>query len=478
MNINKNWCILVFVLLLLISVCRYYGSKGGSLSKESLLITIVMVFTGALFFIFCKSGNRSQDGNYLKIGTIFVLGYIIVHFFNYLAFLLSEIDYLAGYGYYRELIVNEAAINSSSSLIAFMLGYVLNNKPFKCKRNVKYDVGIKLDYIALFFFALFFITIDKRYFNGGYGELVNNGGVSAISSVSQNFLIASIIGSSCSKVYLYNSISFKKYVYCYSVLFYVVVIPYMILVMSSGDRGPLIQIGMCYFSIFFLINRSKTSFTKLFIPMIIAVFCLFFLGKVRSIEGNFSLNKIDATKELIDDELGRRSLVFAATYELSGVVRSYHALYDYTEKNGTFHGFGFFDQILGFIPGLRPFVIYPLLGMENADKYNTNLLSSAILQRDDAGMGTTCCADTYINFGFEGTMIVFFIIGILFKKLDLELYNTKHNLCVFVFAVNYLILAIYLGRGKFSSPLTFSIYSYLLIYFVSSWNTFLTKKRM
>ena len=465
--LNRSVCVNLLIAFLFVFVYRYYINIGTPMSKSSLAITIIMIFSCASIFLLCKDDNKSQDRNFLKIGPIFVLGYVIVHFFNYLAYLLSEIDVLAGYGFFRETIVNEAAINSSCALVTFMIGYLITRKPFKCNRKKTYNVGIYLDVLALIFFIAFYITADKRYFNGGYGEVFNSGGISTITGISQNLCVASLIGTSCSRLYQFKSISLRNYILSYSKLYYFVVFTFLFLILMSGDRTPLIQIGMCYFSVFFVVNQKRMTFTKFILPLFAGVFALYFLGNLRSIQGDLSIKKIGDAKDMIDDELNRRSVLFAMTYELSGVARSYHVIYDYTENHGTFYGFGFFDQLLGFVPGLRPLIIYPLLGIENSDKFNTNKISTRELQRDDAGMGTTCCADVYINFGYIGTMVVFFLFGALFKKFDLELYNTKYNLLAIVFAINYLTFAIYMGRGKFSTPLTFSMYTFFLVYLAS-----------
>lgn len=469
--LNKNVSINILVAFLLSFVVRYYYSIGTQMSKTSLTITLIMIFSCVAVFLLCKDDDKLQNRNYLRIGPIFVVGYVIVHFFNYLAYLLSEIDFLAGYGFYRETIINEAAINSSCALVAFMIGYLVITKPFKCKRKKTYNVGLYLDCLALFFFFIFYVSVDKRYFNGGYGEVFNSGGISSITGISQNLCVASVIGSSCSKLYQFSKITLLDYIRSYSKLYYFVVFVFLFLIIMSGDRTPLIQIGMCYFSVFFLINKKRMTFVKIILPMSMAVVFLYFLGNLRAIQGDFSIKKMEETSTMISDELGKRSIVFAVTYELSGVARSYHVIYNYTERNGTFYGLAFFDQILGVIPGLRPLLVYPLLGIENSDKFNTNKISTRELQRDDAGMGTTCCADIYINFGFVGTIIVFLFFGFLFKKFDLELYNSKYNLFVIALAINYLTFAIYMGRGKFSTPLTISMYTFFLIYVASAMNT-------
>ena len=465
MGKSKNSIIIPLLYgIFIFTIVRYYMSFGEVMSKSSLLHTVITTFV-VMFLLFCyRDKDECLRGNFLRISYIFVIGYVVVHFFAYASYLFTDVDFIVGLNFVNSKIINEAAINSLCSLIAFVIGYLLTNKKV-WRPTVINGRFINYDLLALFFMAIFCVTIDKRYFQGGYNEILNQGGgLSVVTNLSQQLAIASFVASSISKALRYRSLSFLAYVKCYSKIYYLSLLVYLILVASSGDRGPLIQLSMCYFATYFIINRKQFTLAKALPLMIVAVFFLNFIGSYRENSGGINADNMKKANLVMSEKFSGGNIFFSSTMELSNVVRSYNVIYEDTKIHGSISGIGFIDQILGFFPGLRPYVIYPIFQYDKGKReIDTNYVSTRLLNSDH-GMGTSCCADIFYNFGFCGTILVFFIFGVLTKRMDLELYSKEHNILVYSFAVNYLMLAIYLGRGKLLTPLNISIYSFLLIY--------------
>lgn len=448
-------------------------SFGVEMSKSSLLQTVITSFVVVFLLFVFKDKDECLRGNYLRISHVFVAGYVVVHFFAYAAYLFTDVDFIIGSNFVNPKIINEAAINSLCSLIAYVLGYILTYKR-KWKPSEINGRFINYDILALFFIVVFCVTIDKRYFQGGYNEILNQeGGLSVITSLSQQLVIASFVASSISKALQYRSLSVLAYVKCYSFIYYLSLLLYLFLVASSGDRGPLIQLSMCYFATYFIINRKKFTLAKAVPLMIVAIFALNFIGVYRENSGGVNSDNMKEANSAMTEKLSGGNILFSSTMELSNVVRSYNVIYEDTRVHGTISGIGFIDQMLGFFPGLRPYVIYPIFKYDKGKReIDTNYLSTRLLNSDH-GMGTSCCADIFYNFGFWGTVVIFFLFGVLSKRMDLELYSKNHNILAYAFAINYLMLAVYLGRGKLLSPLNISIYSFLFIYI----SILLSKKR-
>lgn len=462
---NKNSIIILLLYgIFIFTIARYYMSFGEVMSKSSLLHTVITSFVVVFLLFFYRDKDEYLKGNYLRISYVFVAGYVVVHFFAYAAYLFTDVDFIVGSNFVNSKIINEAAINSLCSLLAFVIGYLLTTKKV-WQPTVINERFINYDLLALFFMVIFCVTIDKRYFQGGYNEILNQeGGLSVVTSLSQQLAIASFVASSISKALRYRSLSFIAYVKCYSKIFYISLLVYMILVASSGDRGPLIQLSMCYFATYFIINRKKFTLAKALPLMVVAVFALNFIGVYRENSGGINSNNMKMANSAMAEKFSGGNIFFSSTMELSNVVRSYNVIYEETRIHGTISGIGFVDQMLGFFPGLRPYVIYPIFQYDKGKReIDTNYLSTRLLNSDH-GMGTSCCADIFYNFGFCGTILVFFIFGILTKRMDLELYSEEHNIFAYSFAINYLMLAVYLGRGKLMSPLNISLYSFLFIY--------------
>lgn len=463
-NIKNKIILFMLYCIFAISVLRYYLSFGEGLSRTSLLITVISAFMVVFLLICYKENIDNLNRNFLRISHVFAAGYVVVHFFAYAAYLFTDVDFIIGSNFVSSKIINEAAINSLVCLVAFVIGYVLTKRKGWSASNIDCSY-INYDKYALFFIVIFYTSVDKRYFQGGYGEILNNeGGLSVISVLSQQLIIASFVATSISKALSNNNLSVKEYVKSYSLIYYLSVMIYMFLVASSGDRGPLIQLAMCYFSTFFIINKKKFTLAKAIPLMIVAVFALNFIGVYRENSGGVNSGNMMEANSAMSERLSGGNILFSSTMELSNVVRSYNVIYEETKTHGTINGIGFIDQLLGFFPGLRPYIVYPIFEYDKGKReIDSNYLSTRLLSSDH-GMGTSCCADIFYNFGFWGTVIVFCFFGMFTKKMDIELYSREHNIIAYAFAINYLMLAVYLGRGKLLSPLNISIYSFFLIY--------------
>lgn len=461
---SNNFALLILYCIFIITIVRYFFSFGVEMSRESLLFSVISAFLVVIILFFYKEKNPFLKGNYLRVSTIFVAGYVVVHFFAYAGYLFTDIDFIIGSQFVDSKIINEGAINSLACLISFVIGYVLTIKRKGSPTSINYSF-IKYEYFTFVFMLIFCVTIDKRYFQGGYNEILNkDGGLSVITSLSQQLTIASFVASSISKALQYNNLSIKEYLKCYGLVYYVLLVIYLLLVALSGDRGPLIQLGMCYFSTYFIINRKKFTLTQALPLALIAVFVLNFIGVYREFSGGVSSDNMKETNSALSEKFSGGNILFSSTMELSNVIRSYNVIYEETKIHGTIHGLGFFDQLMGVVPGLRPYVIYPIFNYDKGKReIDTNYLSTRLLSSDH-GMGTSCCADIFYNFGFWGTLLIFLLFGILAKRMDIELYSREHNILVYSFAINFLMLAVYLGRGKLLSPLNISIYSFLFIY--------------
>lgn len=458
--------LLILIILFIVSIVRYFSEVGTALSTYSLSLTVGSAFLVTILSFFVED-KKEFPNKLIRIAPIFIIGYVAVHFFAYLAYTLSYIDYIVALNFIDIHIINEAAIFSLICLEAFVLGYIATKKGFKKRKSMQCRVKNELDYLALFFLVLFYVTMDKRYFqSGGNFELVNKeGGISIITILSQVLLMASLIGSALCKIYRNNINSFSQYARSFSKTYYFTLLVYFALVILSGDRGPLLQVGFSFFAVYYFISRKKIKL-KIIIPAsLIIVFGLNILGNLRGIDGELNMKKITNANAMFSDNIANENIIFSSTRELWIVVRAYNVIYNETKKNGTTEGIGLIDQFLGVIPGLRPLIIYPIFG-ESEKIISTNQLSTKLLE-SEFGMGSSCCGDIYYHVGFILSIIIFILFGCFVKKMDLELYSKNHNLFWLAFSSNYLFLAIYLGRGLLTNPINISVYTFLLIYFVS-----------
>lgn len=229
----------------------------------------------------------------------------------------------------------------------------------------------------------------------------------------------------------------------------------------SGDRGPILYIGIIYVVPYYIINKKKLNLLTCIVGLIFAATTISLLGTVREMSGDLSLTKIVEAQQYRKSNLDGENLLFANTSELSNVVRAYHVLYYYADSIGVFYGLGLINQLLGIIPGLRYF-LYPLLGIDDS-VINSSILSTQLLNSDH-GMGSTCLGDIYINLGFFGSMFFSIIFGAVLRKVDVSLYEIGHlsNTFLSLFCLSVLSFAIYIGRATYFVPLGLSFYAWII----------------
>lgn len=455
--------IIFYIILLAISIFRFYVEYYSFLSVESLSVTLITVAIALSVFLFHRDPYHSLRKNYLKISTLFIVGYILVHFFEYLAFVIKEHDQIVDVELIDVNYVNGAAICSLCLFLIFLIGYCATNKGFSANYRFQGSFSKRfLEYVMLFSLVVFYFSAGPRYFNGGYGEMMNQeGGMPLFAILSQTFLRAAQIACSVVLIYKFRDCTLRQYIRSYSWVYYLSLLIYCFLVLKSGDRGPLFQTALCYVVTFFIINRYKLRLMVAILCICFAAFSLSFLGFMRAMEGDLSVEKIENTQIDRTRRLEGENPIFASTAELSRVVKSYHVLYYYTNEHGIIYGLGFVDQLLGIIPGLRYF-LYPLLGI---DVSSTATLITEMMNSDH-GMGTTCVADTYFNLGFIGSLIVFLVCGIIARKMDINSYNGIQYSHPFIVCLilSYFSSAITIGRATFFTPFNVLAYSYAFFY--------------
>lgn len=456
----------ILVLILLVCIYQYNANYNNGLDNHALMITSMTSVIIFLIYMISPSQPFKKKGiSFFKITTFFLLSYFIVHFSNYLHYTFKTVDlrFLESHS------VNKAAILSLCCFISLILGIRSTNNPFYHRTSVRFDWKTNdfLSYIFLVALCLFYGFTDKRFFtSGGNYEILNNIGWHPLGQVGNSLCIAAVLASIISVYFRCNeqgiaNITFKEYLIKFPLKFYFLLFLYLGLILISGDRGPMIDIGVAFVSNYFIVSRKKIKFLQLIILVIIASFALTFLAYLRANPDNLSIDKVLAVSNRLKESNENTNGLYNITKDLSNVVDSYHLVYFFTESYGIIYGLGAFFQIIGILPGIRS-IIYNMLGLDisilSTDVIATNLLG------EEHGAGTTCVADTFYNFGLYGTLLIFFIFGKLIKKLELSLYSYSGSLFVIVVAFSYLTKAIYLGRSSLFQPMNLIAYTFLCLF--------------
>lgn len=119
------------------------------------------------------------------------------------------------------------------------------------------------------------------------------------------------------------------------------------------------------------------------------------------------------------------------TKELAGSINTVHiAMENVPDIIPYNYGVTFFPSFALLVPGLDRLITYL---MSNGIPLNSSTqISNMYWESSDwgYGMGSSIVADVYISFGVIGVLIVFLLIGRLFRKLEVITTNSKIYICL------------------------------------------------
>lgn len=438
----------------------------GQMDSGTIDISVVSVLVGIIIVICFQNNPKELKGQMATISFVFLFSFFTVHFINYIGWLISPQDY----EFLSQNVVNKASLLSSTCFNGCLLGYVLCTKPFNSyKENIKkynLNIGTIPPYIMGVFLILFIAFTDSRYFTaGGNSAVLNEIGWNPIGAASYNACVACVVASVIAvindkRLNSSKRITIKKYLSFYPLSFYLLTIIYLIIVLISGDRGPMLDILISFSFGYIVLRKYKPNIILLIIGGSIAILILKYMSFLRGNPDALSIDKLAVINDRMASFHENNIPIIGDMRELSDVVNAYHLVYDFAEQNFIIYGVGVIIQLMAVFPGIR-FLIMTVTGIPPSF-YSTDQLATLLLG-EDYGAGTTCVADAYYNFGFWGSIIFFVIVGYFLRKLDLSLYQKGVKILVLTMAVCFFVKAIYLGRSYFFQPVTLVVYTYLIL---------------
>lgn len=400
-----------------------------------------------------------------------------MHFQLYLDYALSYRDNLDILRYYLDYtIVPKAITLAAIALVCYLIGNTLY-KPSQNKINLSSSSNNKrfsfltLKIFIILFFVIFIYVTPTSYFLGGYGDILNSGEMGYLQYKSEQFLQISIWSYIiCHLIVLTNnenrSNGFFNYIATYNPIFIIISLSYLALIVYAGDRGPFINITILVYVGYIISQRKKINIFKILFIVIIFGSLLQFLGYFRNTDTNLDfltrINEVFYIKEEISSR-GDGSIL-PVTVELATSLGSYHAAVMDQESNNILYGMGAVGYLISIIPGLGNLLQkITFIDFNSTAVYITEYLGT------DYGAGTTALADTYLNFGFYGVLIIFSFFGYFFARLDSRAYKDFSNNSLFsqVLFMVFISSAVYLGRSSFFSALSNVLLVYLFVSFAS-----------
>lgn len=471
---------LVYFIFLVITISLYF-SETLTMDRSIMLFLLGFVLFSLIIFVIKKENNKNLQGQVLKHSYLFLIGYLIVSFQFYIDFIIYNID-----ENYQEIWVNRSIVVKSmvivtSGLLTFLIGYsttkfdkasIIKNKSVKKIINTKF-----IFIIWVLSLLVFYLTVSPLYLLGYYGK--EGAEIGRIPSLAlflfhSTFYVLLIQKLRNLKTYNNYNLTVKEYLKKMGLSFTSIVFIYLATVLFSGDRGPLMTVGVSMFAGYVYLNKRKLKFLRIIPFFILGVFFISLLGKARSLERDISL--FDRISLVFNDDIKvvEQESFLEPTKELAKSVLTTHAAINYIDYSGNYtYGRFQFQQIANSIPFFSNF--YPLIFTDNHKKFSSSAsYITWIIQGDDPffGNGTSSTADLYLDFGFLGVLLGMLSFGFFIRYLEVIFYAEELISLPFqVLSFVYLTNAFYLGR----SSLLFNIKICSVIYIILLLNTLISK---
>ena len=453
------------ILLWLIFDYTFYSFR--SIDIQHILRVLILVFISLIIFVTRDRSELNYGGQRLTITFLFLLGLVITCFQEYFRFVIGDLGYELS-----SVIVDKSISLSSIGLTSFIIGelWITKNRIInKPKRT--YSTGL-IQSLAVLFFVLFLAFTDASYFRGGYSRIMNSGGIGIIPTYAQNFYQYCVIGAISLVTWNFKivnqgeKLNFIKYIRLYKPLFVISIIIYCILIILSGDRGPLLRTALVFFIGYIIAANKIVNGKKLLLLLVGGVSIMFFLGALRLTDVSQGWgNRFNEASGIIE---GNESLLFSSTNELAVVIRAQHAIMMYVDQYG-FVGFhALFYPIIGIVPGLG--LLYETIFGIKQEKIISAYVATNYMGADH-GMGTTCLADLYLSYGIVPVILFMFFLGMFLRNIEYRVFSGNSTLPGWVCFFALMGAAIGIGRASAIAPFRDILYILLFIFLTQTKTT-------
>jgi len=468
-----------FLLSLVLTILLGFYLTGPAEMKTAIMITLIIIVAIILtLFSLHKEKVFNLKGQFLKHSTIILIAFLIAHYQYYIDYLLGFASYDNLYFWVNHTIVIKAMLLSTIGLIAFLIGYLsFIKKSLKqpIKKKEKIAGTTYLIFLSIICLSIYFFTANPLYLIGFYGA-EKLGATATYSITLFSSLIFAVIIQNCRNMVLTNKIpiNFKAYIKMQGYYLTILIGVYLLSVMISGDRGPLITFPMCYISGYFFVTKKKLRTKYGLILFFAAAFFISILGIARGLNKNLDfVSKLESS--LNSDNRFKENSILPATQNLAVSVRSLHTAVNYVPGQRNFlYGRFQVQQIFSAIPFFSFFT--PLLFTDNSYKYGGSAQFITWINQGDnptSGDGTTCIADFYLDFGVFGVIFGMFLFGYLIRLCEIAMFNSFPSIFWHIFSVVYIVNAVYLSR----SPVLINLKTVVFIYIILLVNNYVLNKK-
>lgn len=437
--------------------------------------TITLSLTFACVIVICIFIQRKEPfkailSNKLKHSTLFIFGFLIVHLQAHIDYLLGNIRSDNFFIWVNRDVVLRALVLSVIGLISFLLGYTtLPRKwmPREYPATRKLVNTVFLDVSAAILLLTYFYVANPLYFLGNYGIVDMGAAAAYIVVVFEAAMMAIIIQRSLNLSQKGLALSLPKYIKSLGLLPCLLLLVYLLSVILSGDRGPVIYFSITLFGSYLFVSKRKFKWKFAFIYVAIGAFLITLLGQARALDSSLSFyDRIGASVKSREENRFGFDSFSPQTQELETSIRTLHFAMDYVpEKENYMYGRFQIQQVTSIIPfsSLLNDVLYD----NNEFKYGGSSNYITWLDQGNyvySGLGTTVLADFYLDFGLLGVLVGMLFVGFTLRYCELVLFETRWP-AVFAYTLSLIYLggAIYLSRSTFLIVLKAVCWTYVFI---------------
>lgn len=468
-------------IIFLISSIVLYIYAPSSMNREYMFVEVAILLFFTISFII-KTRNNSRMGVFSH-SHIFVVIFVIIFYQFYIDYILGFIDSSEKKIWINTSVVVKSLGLCNIAMASFLLGYkyqltkhnkyrlAKHNKFQSIKHNkyksAKYSVRSKLHStpkktifpekkflcnIGYCMLAYFVITADDGFFSSGY--LTSEG------QLDGSFGIMVILQSVMIAVFSLYCIEYKNNCKGDSIINYfkrpgILVGLYAIAIILSGRRTEALRVVIMLLFAYIYVSGNKLNIKKTVAYLFAGVILTSVFGAIRGEGQSFSQGV---------EILTSNATISPFTKELAGSINTVHiAMENVPDIIPYNYGVTFFPSFALLVPGLDRLITYL---MSNGIALNSSTqIANMYWGGSDWGYGTgsSIVADVYISFGVIGVLIVFLLIGRLFRKLE-EITTNSNNIYMFAMCIGVYSQILYACRTGVGVLFLSWTYACIIIY--------------
>ena len=474
--------LIILCLLWIVSIVLFFISTNGTPYTDDKLGTILVIaLISIIVYVFRKEKNPSLKKRFVTAFNLFLLSFLCVHFQRFADLLVFKSNIIRSEIYADKEVVLRAASICLIGLLSLLVGYTLAAQQSFHKKNTekKYFFNRQtysaLTYLYLISITLFLYYNGNNYFSGPYSQEMldmTKGTMNTYSVILVNCCMYSL--TICNSLMNVNrgAISFIQYAKSYDIMYYLCGGSYLFLCLMLGDRGPLISFLLVYYFGYLFISKRRVGLVKILVIFFVSSFILNIIGLTRNATESQGIAKYN--QEIMDV-----NSISPLTSELASSNRTViYAVESTPSKYPYRYGLFTINNTLAIIPFssslLKAFGFSPAHEYAHSSQFLTWYEQGT---NPYSGVGSSTIADIYLDFGPLGVVIITFLLGVVFRRIDMAMFSEKKELislfgfvtCIVVFSQS-----VYIPRSMLIPVLRTIVWEFVFILLVLNF----TKSKM